>query len=86
MNELGEVQAQVMALRLAVEGIWMSLLQSGPDALVHARRLQQENVAAIGQLDASNPQAKAMRDAVAMHTEHLWGSIAWQLEQVGKAG
>jgi len=81
MDDIADLQAQLMALRVAVEGAWLSLLNNDPDAVAAAGRLKQENVAAIGQLDASTPNAKAMRDAVAAHTAHLWGSIEWQLQQ-----
>lgn len=86
MNEVADLQAQVIALRLAVEGVWLSLLTSDPNGGAAAARLRRENVAAVDQLDTSTPAAKAMRDAVAAHTDRLWGSIGWQLEQNAKAG
>lgn len=80
MNEdMADLQAQVVALRLAVEGTWLSLLAQDPDPAGTARRLGEQNVAAIGQLDANNPAAEAIRAAVVRHTEQLWSSIAWQL-------
>jgi hypothetical protein len=81
MNETADLQAQIVALRLAVEGLWTSLLRSGPDAAAQAERLRRENVASIGQLDATTEQARALRDAVVAHTDQLWGSIGWQLQQ-----
>ena len=79
MNEIGDLQAQIVALRVALEGAWLSMLNSGPDAIANARRLREHNVTALNQLDASTPDAAAMRDAVVAHTEQLWKSIAWQL-------
>ena len=79
-EELADFQAQVVALRLAVEGIWLSLLRPAADPAGDARRLGEENIAAIGQLDTPNDAAGAMRDAVIGHTAQLWGSIAWQCE------
>ncbi len=83
-QDLADLQAQVVALRLAVEGAWLSLLSPSADPAGDARRLSEQNAAAIGQLDASSPAAKAVRDAVLHHTEQLWGSIAWQLDDAGK--
>ena len=79
-EELSDLQAQVVALRLAVEGIWLSLIRPAADPAGDARRLGEENIAAIGQLDTPNDAARAMRDAVIGHTAQLWGSIAWQCE------
>ena len=79
-KELADLQAQVVALRLAVEGAWLSLLQPAADPAGDARRLGEQNIAAIGQLDAPDDAARAMRDAVIEHTAQLWGSIAWQCE------
>ena len=79
-EELADLQAQVVALRLAVEGAWLSLLQPAADPAGDARRLGEQNIAAIGQLDAPDAAARAMRDAVIGHTAQLWGSIAWQCE------
>lgn len=77
--DVADLQAQVVALRLAVEGAWLSLLSTARDPAGDARRLGEENAAAVRGLDASSPAAAAMRDAVLGHTERLWGSIAWQL-------
>lgn len=79
-NDLADLQAQVVALRVAVEGAWLSLLRPAADPAGDARRLGEENIAAIGQLDAPDDAARAMRDAVIGHTAQLWGSIAWQCE------
>jgi len=81
MDEIADLQAQLVALRLAVEGAWLSLLSNDADPAAAAGRLKDANVAAIDQLDASTPNAKALRDAVAAHTTHLWSSIEWQLKQ-----
>lgn len=81
MDEVADLQAQIVALRLAVEGLWLSILRTDPNAIGQAERLGRENVSTIGQLDASTTEAKALRDAVARHTEQLWGSISWQLGQ-----
>lgn len=80
MDEIADLQAQLVALRLAVEGAWLSLLNNDADPVATAGRLKDENVAAVEQLDASTPNAKGLRDAVSMHTAHLWGSIEWQLK------
>ena len=78
---IADLQAQVVALRLAVEGAWLSLLSPSADPAGDARRLGERNADAVRQLDASNPAAAAVRDAVLHHTERLWGSIAWQLTE-----
>ena len=80
MDEVADLQAQIVALRLAVEGAWLSLLSNYPNPAGAAGALKDANVAAVNQLDASTPNAKALRDAVAAHTAHLWGSIEWQLK------
>jgi hypothetical protein len=85
MDEVVDLQAQIVSLRLAVEGLWLSMLRSDPDGLAQAQRLGRENAATIGQIDASTEEAKIMRDAVMRHTEQLWGSIGWQLEQDQKS-
>lgn len=81
MDEVADLQAQIVALRLAVEGAWLSLLNNDPDPVAQAGRLKEENVAAVDQLDASTANAAALRDTVAAHTRHLWSSIEWQLQQ-----
>lgn len=78
-EDFADLQAQVVALRLAVEGAWLSLLQPDVDPAAAAKRLGAQNIAAIGQLDAKTDAAEAVRAAVVRHTEQLWGSIAWQL-------
>jgi hypothetical protein len=80
MDDVADLQAQIVALRLAVEGVWLSVLSSDPNAARQAERLGEANVASLDQLDASTPQARAARDAVVLHTRSLWGSIAWQLQ------
>ena len=80
MDDIADLQAQLVALRLAVEGAWLSLLGNDPDPVAAAGQLKDANVAAVDQLDASTANAKALRDAVAAHTAHLWGSIEWQLK------
>jgi hypothetical protein len=80
MDDVADLQAQLVALRMAVEGAWLSLLSNDVDPAGAAGRLKEANVAAIGQLDATTANAKALRDAVATHTAHLWGSIEWQLK------
>ena len=82
-QDLADLQAQVVALRLAVEGAWLSLLSPSADPAGDARRLGEQNAAAIGQLDASSPAAEATRAAVLHHTQQLWGSIVWQLDGSG---
>jgi hypothetical protein len=84
MDPILDLQAQIVALRLAVEGTWLALLGMDPNALSEAARLRRENVSAVDQLDASTPQARAMRDAVANHVDRLWGSIGWQLDPANR--
>lgn len=85
MDDIADLQAQLVALRLAVEGAWLSLLSNDADPVAQAGNLREENVAAVAQLDASTDNAKALRDAVALHTAHLWGSIEWQLKAIRDA-
>ncbi len=80
MDEIIDLNAQIVALRMAVEGVWLSLLSNDADPAAQASMLRQANVAAIGQMDAPTPAAISMRDAVAAHTDRLWGSIEWQLQ------
>ncbi|MGN6817513.1 MAG: hypothetical protein ACTHJR_02445 [Sphingomonas sp.] len=80
MDDIADLQAQLVALRIAVEGAWLSLLSNDPDPVATAGQLKQANVSSVDQLDASTANAKALRDAVAAHTAHLWGSIEWQLK------
>ena len=82
MDDIADLQAQLVALRLTVEGAWLSLLANDPDAVAVVGRLKDQNVAAVDQLDASTPNASALRDAVAAHTAHIWGSIEWQIQQI----
>ncbi|WP_375382825.1 hypothetical protein [uncultured Sphingomonas sp.] len=46
-QDLADLQAQIVALRLAVEGAWLSLLSPSPDPTGDARRLGEQNAAAI---------------------------------------
>jgi hypothetical protein len=82
MDDIADLQAQLVALRIAVEGAWLSLLSNDADPVGMAGELKKANVASVDQLDATTPNAKALRDAVAGHTAHLWGSIEWQLQQI----
>lgn len=81
MDSVADLQAQVIALRAAVEGAWLAMLRRDADAVAQAERIGRESVEAIGQLDAKSADALAMRSAITRHTEQLWGSIAWQLRQ-----
>ena len=85
MDDHADLQAQVIAMRLAVEGLWISLLGADVDPTGQAKRLGAANLAALDQMDASSAAARAVRDAVARHTERLWGSIGWQLDETAKA-
>ena len=90
MNEeiaalLADLQAQVVALRVAVEGTWLSLLTPDPDPAAAARRLGEQNVAAIRSYTTNGGIAEALTGPVIHHTEQLWGSIAWQLDEAKKA-
>ena len=76
---IADLQAQIVALRLAVEGSWLSLLGQDPAPAGMAKRLGEQNVAAIGQMPADDEAAQAIKAAVVHHTQQLWGSIAWQL-------
>ena len=81
MDDAADLQAQIVALRLAVEGIWLSVLRADANGLREAQRLHGENVASVAQLAGTTTEQRAMRDAVAGHTRALWGSIVWQLQQ-----
>lgn len=82
MDDIADLQAQLVALRMAVEGAWLSLLSNDSDPVGTVAKLKEANVAAVDQLDATTPNAKALRDTVAAHTAHLWSSIEWQLQQI----
>jgi len=81
MDDIADLQAQIIALRMAVEGTWLSLLSNDPEPVATVDVLKRANVAAVDQIEASLPNDKAMRDAIARHTGQLWGSIEWQLQQ-----
>ena len=76
---IADLQAQIVALRLAVEGSWLSILQPDPDPAAAAKRLGEENVAAIDKMAADTDAERAIKAAVVHHTQQLWGSIGWQL-------
>ena len=78
--EVADLKAQVIALRVAVEGAWLSLLAPSPTSVADARNLGEQHAAAVGYLKADDDTSRAIRDAVVFHTQQLWGSIAWQLE------
>ena len=59
MDEVADLQAQIVALRLAVEGAWLSLLNNDPDPVAAAAALKDANVAAVNQLDASTRQRRS---------------------------
>lgn len=80
MDQIADLQAQIVALRMAVEGTWISLLNNDPDPVAAVAKLKDANVEAVNQLDASSENARALRDAVAAHTAHIWGSIEWQIQ------
>jgi hypothetical protein len=84
MDDIADLQAQLVALRLAVEGAWLSLLGNDANPVGMAGELKRANVAAVDQLDATTANARSLRDAVATHTAHLWGSIEWQLQQIAQ--
>lgn len=84
--DLADLQAQLMALRVAVEGAWLSLLTTAPDPVGDAQTLGMQHVAALGRLEATTADARAVREAVVRHTEQLWGSIAWQLANRAEKG
>ncbi|WP_425230956.1 hypothetical protein [Sphingomonas sp.] len=80
MDAIADLQAQIVALRTATEGVWLSLLLSGGgDARNHAERLRRENLDGLNALHAPNDEAAAMRAAVIAHTDQLWSSIVRQL-------
>lgn len=85
MDEVADLQAQIVALRLAVEGAWLSLLNKDPDPVAAVATLKEANITAVNQLDASSDNAAGLRNAVALHTAHLWSSIEWQLQQAAAA-
>ena len=82
MDQLADLQAQIIALRLATEGAWLSLLANDADPADQAAGLKTAHVAAIGQLNAGTADERAMVAAVTRHTEQLWSSIEWQLRNI----
>jgi predicted TIM-barrel enzyme len=80
MDDIADLQAQLIALRMAVEGTWLSLLHNDPTPADTVAKLKDANVAAVNQLATTTPNDKKMRDAVAAHTAQLWGSIEWQIQ------
>jgi len=84
MDPIIDLQAQIIALRMAAEGAWLTLLRMDSSGPAEAARLRRENVAAVDQLDASTPESKALRDAVSAHVDRLWGSIGWQLDPANR--
>jgi hypothetical protein len=84
MDDIADLQAQLVALRMAVEGAWLSLLGNDANPVATAGELKKANVAAVDQLAATTANDRALRDAVAAHTAHLWGSIEWQLQQIAQ--
>jgi hypothetical protein len=80
MDDVADLQAQIVALRMAVEGAWLSLLNNDPDPVAAVAALKDANVEAVNQLDASTGHAEALRDVVAVHTAQIWGSIEWQIK------
>lgn len=82
MDIAADLQAQIVALRLATEGAWLSLLANDAAPADQAARLKDANVAAIGQMGTATAEERAIRDAVVGHTEQLWNSIEWQLRQI----
>ena len=83
-EDVADLQAQIVALRVAVEGAWLSLLSTAANPVAEAERIRGEHVAALGQLDAKTDAARAIQQAVIRHTEQLWGSIAWQVGEAKK--
>jgi hypothetical protein len=84
MDPIVDLQAQIIALRMAAEGAWLTLLQMDPNGRSAATRLRRENVAAVNQLDATTPESKALRDAVAGSVDKFWGSVGWQLDPANR--
>lgn len=61
MDDIADLQAQLVALRLAVEGAWLSLLGNDANPVGTAGELKRANVAAVDQLDATTANAGAAR-------------------------
>ena len=85
MDDQADLQAQMIAVQLAVEGLWISLLSADVDPVGQAKRLGAANLAALEHMAPTDAEGRAARDAVVRHTERLWGSIGWQLGEAAKA-
>ena len=79
MDQIADMQAQIVALRTAVEGLWLSMMHADPARIEQAERMRSEMLAGLARLEAPTPEAAAMREAVSVHTDQLWKSIIWQL-------
>ena len=85
MDQTADLQAQVLALRNAVESLWLSMMYADPDRDAHAKRLHESSLAAVRALNPVDADGAAMRQAVMEHTDKLWRSIAAQLAAAPKA-
>ena len=79
MTETADLQAQVLALRNAVESLWLSMLYPDPDRQAHAAQMHRSSVAAVERLHPLDADGAAMRTAVIEHTDKMWRSIEVQL-------
>ena len=79
MDPIADLQAQVIALRTAIESLWLSTLYPDPNRIAHAGRMKTSSLDALRALRADDPAAAAMRDAVMLYTDQLWSSIEAQL-------
>ena len=59
MDQISDLQAQIVALRLATEGAWLSLLHADQDPVAAAARLKDANVAAVRQMMAQDDVQRA---------------------------
>lgn len=78
MDPHTDLQAQVIALRNAVESLWLSMLHNDPDRVAHAGRLRESSVAALGVLQPNSEADRDILAAVIAHTDRLWTSIESQ--------
>ncbi len=60
MDSVADLQAQIIALRAAVEGAWLAMLRRDGDAHAQAERIGRESVEAIGQLDAKSAECDGL--------------------------